>query len=198
MTRTYPKAHKLSVGYNQKEDRLFLIFHLQDGGFRKAFISRRILGALLVRMSKELSASHPNAERIAQRDEVLQMEHVASIFVLTNPAPPAGTHPETDTGSRKAERNQKEQLPSEFTRIYYITAAHLEIQESLLLIGFSGERLNSEKQNPEPIAALALARPEAHQVLRLLRDKADSAGWNVELTAQWMKPLEYGQKLVVN
>ena len=68
----------------------------------------------------------------------------------------------------------------------------------LLLIGFSGELLNSENMAPEPIAALALARQEAHQVLGLLRDKAEFAAWNLGITAQWMKPMEYGQKLVVN
>ena len=66
----------------------------------------------------------------------------------------------------------------------------LPSRRALLLIGFSGELLNSENVAPQPIAALALARPEAHQVLRLLRSKAELAGWNLQITAQWMKPLE--------
>ena len=55
MTLTYPKAGQLSVGYDPKEDRLFLVFHLQDDGFRKSFVSRRILGALLGHMSEQLA-----------------------------------------------------------------------------------------------------------------------------------------------
>ncbi|GAB6060664.1 hypothetical protein [Desulfonatronum parangueonense] len=188
MTRTYPKAHKLSVGYDQKEDRLFLIFHLQNGGFRKAFLSRRMLGALLIRMGAVLSTSHPNAGFTAQRDEVLQMEHVASISV-------GGGISNADQTPQTQQTKQTQQLPTEFTVVYYVTAAHLEMQQDALVIGFSGDKLNMQQDAPEPIAALALGRSEAHQVLRLLRDKAESACWNVELPAQWMKPLEFGKAL---
>lgn len=73
----------------------------------------------------------------------------------------------------------------------------MEIQESFLIIGFSGEWLPDPKGGQVPIAALGLGRPEAHQVLRLLRDKADNAGWNLEWPAQWLKPLEYGRALGV-
>ena len=192
MTRTYPKAAQISVGYNQKQDRLFLIFHLQEGGFRKAFVSRRMLGALLVRMTQELTASHPMAGYTAQRDEVLQMEHVASVSVQ-NP------------GKGKALRTQQTQqtpqtptLPTEFSGAYFVTATHVETQENLLVIGFSGEWLPDPKAAQVPIAALGLGRTEAHQVLRLLRDKAEFAGWNLEWPALWLKPLEYGKALGVH
>ncbi len=182
MNLTYPKAGQLSVGYDPHEDRLFLIFHLQDGGFRKAFLARRVLGALLSRMSEELAASHPMAGWTAQRDEMLQMEHVASISV--------------GTGKTNADQTpQSQQLPTEFSGAFYVTSAHLEMQQDALVIGFSGTWLSDPKAAPVPIAALGLGRAEAHQVLHLLRDKAGFAGWNMDVAAQWLKPLEYGKAL---
>ncbi|WP_156932920.1 hypothetical protein [Desulfonatronum lacustre] len=186
MTLTYPKAAKLSVGYDPKEDRLFLIFHLQDGGFRKAFVSRRILGVLLGHMSEQLASSHPMAGYTAQRDEMLQMEHVASVSVQSSES-------KSDPGQIKAQS-----LPTEFPGSFYVTDAHVELQQDMLVVGFSGEWLNDPKALPVPIAALGLGRSEAHRVLRLLRDKADSAGWNMEMPAQWLKPLEYGKALGVH
>ncbi|TVR02951.1 MAG: hypothetical protein EA399_00150, partial [Desulfovibrionales bacterium] len=116
---------------------------------------------------------------------------VPTIFCLDN-----GVHFRQTAQTQQTKQTQ--QIPTEFPVVYYITAAHLEMQQDLLVIGFSGDKLNMQQDTSKPIAALALARPESHQVLRLLRDKADSAGWNIELPAQWMKPLEYGQTLVVN
>ncbi|TVR02884.1 MAG: hypothetical protein EA399_00190 [Desulfovibrionales bacterium] len=188
---TYPKAVKISVGYDPHEDRLFLIFHLQDGGFHKAFLSRRVLGALLARMSEELAASHPMAGLTAQRDEMLQMEHVASISVGTGKGKAAPT-PQTQ---QTKQTQQTQQLPTEFPGAFYVTSAHLEMQQDALVIGFSGTWLNDPKALPVPIAALGLGRSEAHQVLRLLRDKAEFAGWNMEMPALWLKPLEYGKAL---
>ncbi|WP_028572296.1 hypothetical protein [Desulfonatronum lacustre] len=204
MTLTYPKAGQLSVGYDPKEDRLFLIFHIQDGGFRKAFVSRRILGALLGHMSEQLASSHPMAGYTAQRDEMLQMEHVASVSVQNVEAkqPKQPAHPKQPQQALKPQKSQQlqqgEQLPTEFPGAFYVTSVQVEMQQDMLVVGFSGEWLKAENQKSEPIAALGLARAEAHRVLRLLRDKADSAGWNLEWPALWMKPLEYGKALGAN
>lgn len=189
MTLTYPKAGKLTVGYDQKEDRLALTFHLQDGGFRKAFISRRILAGLLGHMGQKLSASHPMAGHTAQRDEVLQMEHVASVSAQNLDA----------TASDPTQETQQTQTPpTEFSECFHVTDVRLELQQDILVVGFSGELPGDHHATPQPIAALGLGRAEAHRVLRLLRDKADFADWNLEMPALWMKPLEYGRGLETN
>jgi hypothetical protein len=193
MNLTYPKAAQLSVGYAPHEDRLFLIFHLQDGGFRKAFLSRRVLGALLARMSEELAASHPMAGLTAQRDEMLQMEHVASISVGTGKG--KADADQTPQTQQTQQTPQTHPFPTEFSGAFHVTSAHLEMQQDALVIGFSGTWLNDPKASPVPIAALGLGRSEAHQVLWLLRDKAEFAGWNMEMPALWLKPLEYGKAL---
>ena len=197
MPLTYPRAHKLSVGYDTKEDRLFLIFHLQNGDYRKALLSRRLLDALLVRMSEELASSHPMVGHTAQRDEMLQMEHLASVSVQTaEPEQPVQSgHQQGQIPSQAQQPQETQQLPSRYSGSFLITDAHVEVQQGVLVVGWSGEWLNDQKTASEPIAALGLARSEAHRVLRLLRDKAEVAGWNMAMPAQWLQPLEYGKAL---
>jgi len=36
-------------------------------------------------------------------------------------------------------------------------------------------------------------RTEAHQILRMLKDQADKAGWGLEQPAEWMRFMEYGK-----
>ena len=69
---------------------------------------------------------------------------------------------------------------------YYATEIQLETQGDTLILGF-------KSVDTEPIAGLALKRTEAHQILRMLRDQADKAGWGLEQPAEWMRPMEYGK-----
>ncbi len=52
-------------------------------------------------------------------------------------------------------------------------ATESQAQENTLILGF-------KSVDSEPIAELALQRTEAHQILKLLRDQADKAGWGLE------------------
>jgi len=111
MTTTYPKAKYLSLGYDPREDRLILTAHLQDGTSCKVLITRRLLSMLLERLSSELSSTHPAAANSPNPDEVLQMEHVASVqgsksekgeqaSAKINPHPPGNLSPDRDSGRR--------------------------------------------------------------------------------------------------
>uniref|UniRef100_UPI0005EB6483 hypothetical protein n=1 Tax=Desulfonatronovibrio magnus TaxID=698827 RepID=UPI0005EB6483 len=134
---------------------------------RKAYISRRLLGMLLKSMGEKLTSTSPTASRTPDSAEVMQMEHIAAVV---NRKP--GKVPETESGSKE---------PAS----YYATEAQIQAQEETLTLGL-------KSVDAEPIAGLALPRTEAHQVLRLLRDQADKAGWGLEVPAEWMRPMEYG------
>lgn len=187
VTLAYPKAKDLSLGYDKNEDRLFLIFHLQDGGFRLTYLSRGMLGILLARLCEELAATHPMAGYTAQRDEVLQMEHVASVSNLVTDScqsnPPA--LPEQP-------RQHSEKIPTEFPLSHYVSGVYLEMQQDALVTCFSGKLMYEVNAQPEPVAALGLSRTEAHRILRRLRAKAEFAEWNLKIPAEWMKPMESG------
>ena len=143
MSDTCPKANTVTIGYDQVEDRIFLIFYLQDGKTRKAYISRRLLGMLLKNMGDKLSTSSATASRTPNPSEVMQMEHIAAV-VDRKP----GKVPETQTKSKE---------PAS----YYATEAQIQAQEDTITLGL-------KSVNSEPIAGLALPRTVAHQVLRLL------------------------------
>ncbi len=161
----YPKATTVTIGYDQTEDRIFLILYLQDGSIRKAFISRRLLKMLLKAMGDKLTSTSPTASRTPDSAEVMQMEHIAAVV---NRKP--GEVPKT----------------AQSAQTYYATEAQVQAQQDSIILGL-------KSVNSEPIAGLALKRTEAHQVLRLLRDQADKAGWGLGQPAEWMRPMEYGR-----
>ena len=146
---------------------MFLILYLQDGNSRKAYISRRLLGMLLKSMGNKLTSTSPTASRTPDSAEVMQMEHIAAVV---NKKP--GEIPKT--------------AQPDNVKPYYATEAQIQAQTDTLILGF-------KSVDTEPIAALALKRTEAHQILRMLRDQADKAGWGLEQPAEWMRPMEYGK-----
>jgi hypothetical protein len=165
---TYPRVTTVTIGYDPTEDRIFLILYLQDSETRKAYISRRLLKILLKTMGDKLTSTSPTASRTPDSAEVMQMEHIAAVV---NRKP--GEVPDT---------NVEKKQPKSF----YATEAQVQAQENALILGF-------KSASSEPIAGLALKRTEAHQILRLLRDQADKAGWGLEQPAEWMRPVEYGK-----
>ncbi len=167
MSTTYPKATTVTVGYDPTEDRMFLILYLQDGSSRKAYISRRLLGMLLKTMGDKLTSTSSTASRTPDSAEVMQMEHIAAV-VNRKPV----EVPETAKPDNK--------------KSYYATEAQVQGQQDSIILGL-------KSVNSEPIAGLALQRTEAHQILRLLRDQADKAGWGLGQPAEWMRPMEYGK-----
>jgi hypothetical protein len=139
-TTTYPKAKHLSLGYDPREDRLILTAHLQDGTSCKVLITRRLLSLLLECLSSELSSTHPAAAHSPNPDEVLQMEHVASVQ--------GGKSEKGEQGSGQSQ----ESIPT-----YLATSAQIESQEDgHIILGLKDD---------EPIAALLLSRQKTHQIL---------------------------------
>ena len=76
-TANYPIT--VTIGYDTTEDRMFLVLYLQDGGSRKACISRRLLGMLMKSMGENISTTSTNASRTPNPSDVLQTEHIAAV-----------------------------------------------------------------------------------------------------------------------
>lgn len=167
MSTTYPKAVRLSIGYDPKEDRLILTAHLQGGESRRTLITRRLLSRILDKMSQELASTHPATERSPDPDQVLQMEHVAAV----------------SQGKPDSSRSEN---PQARTESHLVAEAQIETQEQHLILGLLAE-------DKEPLAGIKLARNEAHQVLRILMQQANKAKWGLEKKAAWMEPLQYGK-----
>ena len=169
MSTTYPKAQRLSIGYDPREDRLILTGHLQSGEDRKAMITRRLLSRLLDKMSSELSSTHPAAERSPDPDEVLQMEHIAAV-----------TQGKSEQSSSEASQEKAA------VKKYLAVEAQVETQDEHLILGLIAE-------DKTPITGIKLSRAKAHQVLRMLMEQAGKAEWELEQKAAWMQPMKYGK-----
>ena len=169
MSTNYPKAEHLSLGYDPKADRLFLLAHLQDGESRKALITRRLLSMLLDRMKDELVSSHPVAERSPDANEVLQMEHIAAVHQSQS---------QSSSDKSGAETPQAES--------YLVTEAQIVTQDQNLVLGLLAE-------DRFPIAGIELDRGKAHLILRILVEQAEKAEWGLEKKAAWMEPIQYGK-----
>lgn len=80
--KTYPKATQVAFGHVPREDRLALDLTLQaptGAELRRAWLTRRMVAAMLVKLSEVIGQSHPVAGRTPDPDEVLQMEHLAAV-----------------------------------------------------------------------------------------------------------------------
>lgn len=170
MSITYPKAEQLSIGYDPKEDRLFLIARLQNGESRKVLITRRLLSRMLDRMKEELSSTHPVADKSPDLDEVLQMEHIAAVQQGESEKPSG------DFGSENI-------LPA---ASHLVTEAQIVTQDQHLILGLLAE----EKT---PMVGIELDRGKAHLILRKLVEQAEQAEWGLEKKAAWMEPIRYGR-----
>ena len=122
---------------------------------------------LLKSMGEKLTSTSTTASRTPDSTEVMQMEHIAAVV------------------NRKPGEIPKTAKPDS-AKPYYATEVQLETKADTLILGL-------KSVEAEPIAALALKRTEAHQILRMLRDQADKAGWGLEQPAEWMRPMEYGR-----
>jgi hypothetical protein len=100
-------------------------------------------------------------------DEVLQMEHVASV---------------QGSKSEKGEQaTDQESIPTSLA-----TSAQIETQQD-------GHIILGLKNNEQPIAAILLSRQKTHQILKLFSELAEKAGWGLGNKAAWMEPLRYGR-----
>ncbi len=169
MSVTYPKAERISIGYDPLEDRLILTGHLHSGESCKAVLTRRLLSRLLDRISIELSSTHPAAERSPDPDEVLQMEHIAAV-----------------TEGRSEQTTGKPGEKSPDSESHLVVEAQVQTQDQHLILGLLA-------RDKTPIIGIKLSRGKAHQVLRMLMEQAVKVEWGLEKKAAWMQPLKYGQ-----
>jgi len=180
----FPRIDRIRIGYAAREDRLVLIAEL-PGHVRRGFLTRRLVRTWMQRMSEQLSATHPAAARTADPGEVLQMEHLAAVAGTVGDA----GKPRTDESAPVIAISTSSHLP---VTDFLITGIRLECRGPFLLVGLHGVRRDSGRSDgdsPEPVAGLRLARANAHQLLRLLRDQTRGADWDLDVPVEWMAPM---------
>lgn len=177
MTATLPiVATNLHFAYNEHEDRLTLLAANSQGQGVHVALTRRLTDRLINGLAQLLEQSSAVAVQAPaeMRDDIILMEHQTALFGQGEPA-----------ADREAEpSNQITSLPAP----QLVTAMDINITPATFEIQMrSGET---------PLIHLSLNRMKVHQLVEVLSQRAESAGWNIAVGAAWMEP---GQtKIVLN
>ena len=176
---TFPSASKLDLGINLTEDRLIMVAHTAANGDRAMLLTRRMLVVLMDHYGNLLKQTSPAAKaQQKHQDEILQMEHIGALSSNT-----------TASASAPTEQQQPASIEFSLDATYLVTEVTLQMNESHLVIGFSGQRQqvsSGDEATVTPVAAFNLDRTNAHKVLALLNDKAREAGWGLDNLYPWL------------
>ncbi len=185
-SQSFPRTQHIKVGYAPLEDRVLLDLKLAAGGDCKAWLPRRVAGALIQRFNAALKRSHPAAEGAPADDTVMALEHIAARSEIA-----AAAVSQADEEAREeAAATEPAQQPS---TAYVISDAQIEAQESQIRVGLWGYPLTAHGQaqgDVEAVAGLMLERNQAHELLRMLTEQAERAEWGLEHSRIWPRWLE--------
>jgi len=176
-----PGVHQIRFAYSGLEDRLAVLLTMASGDGRIAWISRRALGGLMQHINTALKKSHPAGEGSEAHDAVMALEHIGARSQVA-------AQRDQEKNARDGGEGDPVQTPTDWTH-YLVTEARVEPQGEGIVVALFGQPLPGEPDKrfePAPIAGLALSRPHAHEILRLMHANAAKAEWRVDTPMAWM------------
>ncbi len=174
---SFPRVHQIRFAYSGLEDRLAIMLTMASGEGRVAWLSRRALTGLMNHINTVLKKSHPAGEGEEAHDTVMALEHIGARSQVA--------------AQRDQEKGAEESAvakPQEWMH-YLVTEARVEAQGEGIVVAMMGQPLPGEPDKrfePAPIAGLALSRPHAHEILRLMAANGQQAEWKLDLPMGWM------------
>ena len=169
-------AASLQFAYGEAEDRLTLLASDAEARGVHVTLTRRLTERLVNGLAHLLEQSSSVAVQAPaeMRDDIILMEHQTALFGQGEPPADKETEPSDEISSLPA--------PQLVTAMdINLTRATFELQMRF------GET---------PLIHLSLNRLQVHQLVEVLSQRAESAGWNIAVGATWMEP---GQtKIVLN
>ena len=154
---------RISVGYDENEDRIFI--DCSDGKAAcRLWLTRRITERLLSALVNVLERSSPRLLRTPaeMRLDVIAFEHLSAINRPEPAAPATGADQAMiDTGAVLLHRVDVEVTPQAFRVLFHSTT--------------------------EPRAGLTIDRTELHKTLALLDQCATAAEWDVGGATEWLR-----------
>ncbi len=178
---TFPRVHQIRFAYSGLEDRMAIMLTMVSGEGRVAWLSRRALTGLMQHINTVLKKSHPAGEGQEAHDMVMALEHIGA---RSQVAAQRGQEQ-----SAQAEGEDPAVPPPTSWTHYLITEARVEAQGEGIVVAVMGQPLPGEPDKrfePAPVAGLALTRPHAHEILRLMAANAEQAEWKLDLPMGWM------------
>ncbi|GEM_PF-864678 len=180
---TFPRVQQLQIGYAPLEDRILLRLTLVSEGGCNAWVPRAVAGPLVERLNAALKRSHPAAETAPADDTVMALEHIAARSQL------AGAADAVSDDLAEASRTAQAAGPVTPWTTHLVSEARVEAgDEGGLRIGLLGHRLTAEglaRGEAEAVAGLMLERAQAHELLRMVTEQAEQAGWALEGLRVW-------------
>ncbi|MDR9432726.1 MAG: hypothetical protein RI539_06890 [Spiribacter sp.] len=179
---SFPRVHQIRLAYSALEDRLAIFLTMAAGDGRVAWISRRGLVGLIGRVNAVLKKSHPAGEGEEAHDMVMALEHIGARSQIAAQREQEKTQAADGAGPPVA-------TPAEWVHSL-ITEVRVEPQGDGIVVAFLGQPVAGspdKRIDAEPVAGLALTRPHAHEILRLMRANAEQAGWDLNLPIDWMR-----------
>ena len=180
---TFPRVHQISFGYSALEDRIAIMLTMVSGEGRVAWLSRRALTGLMHHINTVLKKSHPAGEGEEAHDMVMALEHI-------------GARSEVAAQRDQEQSGEESEVPPPQQWMHYlITEARVEAQGEGIVVALMGQPLPGEpdkRYEPAPVAGLALTRPHAHEILRLMAATGQQAEWKLDLPMGWMKSDQQG------
>ena len=178
---SFPRVHQIRFAYSGLEDRMAVVLTMATGEGRIAWISRRALSGLMHHINTVLKKSHPAGEGQEAHDTVMALEHIGARSQV------AAQRDQEQAAKADGEAPAVE-APTQWAH-YLVTEARVEAQGENIIVAMLGQPLPGEPDKrfePAAIAGLALTRPHAHEILRLMRANADKAEWKLHLPIGWM------------
>jgi hypothetical protein len=179
--QSFPRVHQIRFAYSGLEDRMAVMLTMASGEGRIAWLSRRAMTGLMHHINTVLKKSHPAGEGQEAHDTVMALEHIGARSQVAAQRDQENAEAEASTATR----------PDSWSH-YLVTEARVEAQGDTgetVVVALLGQPLPGEPDRrfePAPIAGLALTRPHAHEILRLMRANAEQAEWQLALPIGWM------------
>ena len=180
--QSFPRVHQIRFMHSGLEDRMAIRLTMASGEGRVLWLTRRGLVLLMQRLNGVLKQSHPAGEGEAAHDMVMALEHIGARSQIA-------AQREQEQASADSGEDKGIKPPTEWTH-FLLTEALVEVQDETIVLALSGQSLPNEpdlRQDPVPIGGLALTRPHAHEILRLMGANAEQADWNIEQSIGWLK-----------
>ncbi len=196
---SFPLSTSLNIVFSAYEDRLMVRSRRVNRDPVNVLLTRRmtiiVLAQLLANLP-ELSGLDKTPAQYWQ--EVLQMAHqkalesgrTASADETAAGKPPAAK----GTSSTAEQPERKHEKPAPKPRfeggIYLATSLTMQLREGQLIMAITGlpmPRAMTEPCDREPLFAIPLQVEHVHQLIQLLIDKAEEAGWHLPLNLPWLE-----------
>ena len=160
------ESTRISVGYDETEDRIFL--DCSDAGARiRLWLTRRITQRILAAVAELLERSSPTLLKAPadMRQDVIAFEHLSA---LSAPEAPPATPGEGADGARISDRGAA-----------LLHKVDIETQPYAFRLVFHAA--------DGPKAGLTVIRTDLHKTLALFAQAASVAGWEMAGSGEWLK-----------